>query len=181
MALAISSEINVMDSLDKRSRKHKVHMIWNFSATSHGKGPIDGVVATVKREAGQKIYLRQQNIINLDDFGKAVANLKKVFEHAAQLELKELFENIFSVPKIAQCHFIRPVNGVIETKLYTSRSEDETNRNTIEQDEIMEEVMEPDSTTLPPTVGQIVVLHLHGNKQNIANIYMAIVSFSKLN
>ena len=80
-----------MGSLDKSSRKHKVQMTWNFIATSHGKGPVDGVGATVKREAGQKIHTRQ-NINNLDDFEKAVANLKNIkitkissegFEHAA--------------------------------------------------------------------------------------------------
>ena len=70
----------------------------------------------MKREAGQKIHTRQQNINNLDDLEKAVVNLKnikitkisseKVFEHAAQLELKELFENTLPVPKITQCHFI---------------------------------------------------------------------------
>ena len=67
-------------------------MTWNFIATSHGKGPVDGVGATVKREAGPKIHTRQ-NINNLDDFEKAVANLKNIkitkissekgFEHAA--------------------------------------------------------------------------------------------------
>ena len=45
----------VMSSLGKLSREHKVHMICSFSATSHGKGPVDGVGTTVKREAGQKI------------------------------------------------------------------------------------------------------------------------------
>ena len=67
----------VMGSLDKSSRKHKVQMTWNFIATSHGKRPVDGVGATVKREAGQKIHARQ-NINNLDDFEKAVANLENI-------------------------------------------------------------------------------------------------------
>ena len=161
----------IMGLLDKLSRKHNVRMIWNFSATSHGKGPVDGLGATVKREAGQKICTRQHNINNLDDFEKAVVNLKsikitkisseKVFEHAAQLELREFFENTLPVPMITQCHFMCRVNGVTETKLYTSQSEDDTNRDTTEQDEIMEEVMEPDLSTLPPTVGQIVAVHLH--------------------
>ena len=74
------------------------------------------------------------------------------------------------------CH----VNGV-ESKLYTSQSEDETNRDTIQQDEPMGEEIESDLSTLPPTVGQIVVVYLHGKKQNIAYVYMAMVSFSKLN
>ena len=77
------------------------------------------------------------------------------------------------MPQSSQC----PVNGVIETKLYASQSENETNRDTIEQDEIMEEEMEPDSSTLAPTVGQIVAVHLHGKKQNIADVYMSMVSF----
>ena len=74
------------------------------------------------------------------------------------------------------CH----VNGV-ESKLYTLQSEDKTNRDTIEQDELMEEEIESDSSTLLPTVGQIVAVYLHGKKQNIAYVYMAMVSFSKLN
>ena len=57
---------------------------------------------------------------------------------------------------------MHPVNGVIETKLYRLQSEDETNRDTVEQHEIMEEEMESDSSTLPPTVGQFVAVHLHG-------------------
>ena len=144
----------------------------------------------MKREAGQKIHTRQQNINNLDDLEKAVVNLKnikitkisseKVFERAAQLELKELFENTLPVPKITQCHFILPVNGVIETKLYTSQSEDDPNRDTTEQDEIMEEEMEPDLSTLPPTWSNCSST-LAWKKQNIANVYMAMVSFFKLN
>lgn len=42
----------VMGSLDKVSRKPKVHLIWNFSATSHGKSHVDGLGATVKTEVG---------------------------------------------------------------------------------------------------------------------------------
>ena len=114
----------------------------------------------MKRETCLKICTRQPNINNLHDLEKGVANLKniqitkisseKVFKCPAQLELKELFEDTLPVPKITQCHFLCPVNGVIETKLYTSQSEDENKKDTIEQDEIMEEEMEPDSSTLPP-------------------------------
>ena len=69
----------VMGSFDKRSRKHKVHMIQNFTATSHRKGPVDREWgATVKREAGQKIHTRRQSIKNLDDFGKTCKPLKNL-------------------------------------------------------------------------------------------------------
>ena len=56
-----------------------------------------------------------------------------------------------------------------------------TDRDTTEQDKIMEEEMEPHSSTLLPTVGQIVALHFHGKKQSIANVYLALASFSKFN
>ena len=78
MALVISSKINVVSSLGKLSRKHKVHVICSCSATIHGKGPVDGVATTVKREAGQKICPKQLSSNNLDDFEKAVANLKSI-------------------------------------------------------------------------------------------------------
>ena len=68
----------VVSSLGKLSRKHKVHVICSCSATIHGKGPVDGVVTTVKREAGQKICPKQLSNNNLDDFEKAVANLKSI-------------------------------------------------------------------------------------------------------
>lgn len=40
-----------MSALDMLSLKHNVKLAWNFSATSHGKGPVDGIGATVKRMA----------------------------------------------------------------------------------------------------------------------------------
>ena len=29
--------------------KHHIHIHWNFFATSHGKGPVDGIGGAVKR------------------------------------------------------------------------------------------------------------------------------------
>ena len=44
----------------------------------------------------------------------------------------------------------------------------------------MEEDIEPDSSHLPQTAGQIVAVYFHGKKQNIANVYMTMVSLPKL-
>ena len=38
----------VIASMPMLSAKHDVKLSWNFSAKSHGKGPIDGVGATLK-------------------------------------------------------------------------------------------------------------------------------------
>ena len=176
----------VMGSLDLLSKKHDIDIIWNFSATSHGKGPVDGVGATVKREASQKTLTRRHAINNLDDFEMAVLNLKnikitkiseeEVYECAAQLDLKELFENARAIPKITQCHFIKLQNESIRTKLYTSQvlslqyeDTDNTEKNA-------------DNTEVDIEVNclradqQIVAVHLKGKKIDIANVYMAMVS-----
>ena len=119
----------VMGSLHLLSKKHDIDIIWEFSATSHGKGPVDGAGATVKRKASQKTLMRRHTINNLDDFEMAVLNLKnikitkiseeEVYECAAKLDLKGLFENARAIPKITQCHFVKLENGSIRTKLYT--------------------------------------------------------------
>ena len=44
----------VMYSMQMLSDKHNVQISWNFSATSHGKGPVDGIGATLKRVADKK-------------------------------------------------------------------------------------------------------------------------------
>ena len=129
------------------------------------------------------IRTRQQNINNLDYLTKPlqtleISNLQKISDKV--FKLKWLFENTLPVTKITQCHFICPANGIIETKLYTSQSENETNTDTIEQDEIMEEDIEPDSSHLPQTAGQIVAVYFHGKKQNIPNFYTAMLSLPKL-
>ena len=41
----------VMASMPMLSAKNNMKLSWNFSAASHGKGPIDGVGATLKRRA----------------------------------------------------------------------------------------------------------------------------------
>ena len=38
----------VMGALGMLSERHNVTIIWNFSATSHGKGSVDGIGATLK-------------------------------------------------------------------------------------------------------------------------------------
>ena len=121
----------VMGSLDLLSKKHNIDIIWDFSATSHGKGPVDSAGATVKREASQKTLTCRHTMNNLDDFEMAVLNLKnikitkiseeEVYECAAKLDLKELFENARAIPKIIQCHFVKLENGSIRRKLYTSQ------------------------------------------------------------
>ena len=138
----------------------------------------------MKREASQKTLTRRHAINNLDNFEMAVLNLKNIkitkiseqemFERAAQLDLKELFENARTIPKITQCHFIKLENGSIRTKLYTSQVlslQDEDTDNTEKNVDNAEVDIEVNCLRL----GQTVAAHLKGKTTDIANVYMAMV------
>lgn len=53
-------------------KKYGVNLVWHFSATSHGKGPVDGICGCLKRKATDRVKTRQCVINNATDFFKAV-------------------------------------------------------------------------------------------------------------
>ena len=57
------------------SKKHNVSLTWNFSAASHGKGPVDGVGLTLKRQDMEKIQARKVVVNNADEFQSKIATL----------------------------------------------------------------------------------------------------------
>ena len=48
--------------------KRKLRICWNFFATSHGKGPVDGIGGVVQRMARQKVIQRKVYITNAASF-----------------------------------------------------------------------------------------------------------------
>ena len=48
-----------------------LRICWNYSATSHGKGAVDGVVGTIKHLATRAIITRKAIVINADSLLKA--------------------------------------------------------------------------------------------------------------
>ena len=54
-----------MASMNMLSKKHNLSLTWNFSATSHGKGPVDGVSTTLKRQAMKKIQTCKHSVYPL--------------------------------------------------------------------------------------------------------------------
>ena len=51
--------------------KRDISIRWNYFATSHGKGPVDGVGAIVKRFVTQRIITRKFIVQDVDSFLKA--------------------------------------------------------------------------------------------------------------
>ena len=85
------------------------------SATSHGKGPVDGIEGCLKRSATEKVKTRQCVINDAKDFVHAVEGSKvavtfisaqNVTERERSLNLTEIFENAEPIRGIAEYHWV---------------------------------------------------------------------------
>jgi hypothetical protein len=76
-------------------------IMWNFFATSHGKGAVDGIGAVVKTEMRKKILARKVSINCARDFVAAHSGSIQVLEmekpdfdfYKKKYDLQEIFEN----------------------------------------------------------------------------------------
>ena len=58
--------------MEMSEEKHASNIRWNFFATSHGKGAVDGVGGVLKRRVWNKVKARQVVIRNAAEFTDAV-------------------------------------------------------------------------------------------------------------
>ena len=71
--LPASSKIKfVMEAMRMLSERYGIQLSWNFSATSHGKGMVDGIGGCLKRIATEKVQTRQCIINDAQEFFEAV-------------------------------------------------------------------------------------------------------------
>ena len=61
--------------MEMSEEKHASNISWNFFATSHGKGAVDGVGGVLKRRAWNKVKARQVVIRNAAEFTDAVKDV----------------------------------------------------------------------------------------------------------
>lgn len=103
---------------------------WNYSATSHGKGAVDGLGGTIKRMASRAVISRKAIIKGAETLTEALASKTSIkLVHLKPEEICMLmestgaekeWENIQGVPGISHVHHIEPhVNG-IATKVVTN-------------------------------------------------------------
>lgn len=52
----------LFSNLHTWEEKHEIKLIWNFFATSHGKGVVDGLGGTVKRSVWRHVRSEQAHI-----------------------------------------------------------------------------------------------------------------------
>ena len=62
-------------------KKHAVQINWSFFATSHGKGPVDGIGGAAKRFVWDAVRLRKHLVKNSANFGNAASSMPKVKVH----------------------------------------------------------------------------------------------------
>ena len=65
-------------SQDTLQCKHKLEIQWNFFATSHGKGPVDGIGGSVKHHVWGKVKARKAIVCDAATFAAAVKDMKGV-------------------------------------------------------------------------------------------------------
>ena len=104
-----------MGALEMLSERLNIRIIWNFSATSYGKGPADGMGATLKRTAAGKVKQHKTVINNLHEFYEAVKHSTinvtclspdVLHNHVENLGLQKLFETANKIPDITKYHHI---------------------------------------------------------------------------
>lgn len=104
-------------SLDTLQCKHKLEIQWNFFATSHGKGPVDGIGGSVKHHVWGKVKARKAIVCDAATFAAAVKDMKgvtaavltqaEIKARNASLHLDHIFEAAQPIPGIARMHRIQ--------------------------------------------------------------------------
>lgn len=97
---------------DFETRFH-LKIIWNFFATSHGKGPVDGIGGTVKRQVATRVYQRRAVVKDAESFFKCALEccgcINVYFKSASQIadeliEFQPLFNTAPVLPGISSAH-----------------------------------------------------------------------------
>ena len=132
--------LKIMGAIEMLSEMCNIKIIWNFSTKSHGKRPVDGLGATLKQIAADKVHICESMINNLQDFYNMVMHfsVKVTFMpvddfqvHVENLGLQKLFESVQPIPDITKCHYTEFANKTIILKYYSSQQENQPTTNDV--------------------------------------------------
>ena len=111
----------IFASIPYLETRHSVGISWNFFATSHGKGPVDGIGGSVKRYVWGKVKSRVHMVCDSKSFTKASEGMQHVTtvnitkeeieEKNSSLKVKDIFQGAPAIPRIAKCHHFYIKNG----------------------------------------------------------------------
>jgi len=97
-------------------------MDWSFSASAHGKGPVDGIGGTMKRTVWRRIMQGQADINDVKDFAQVakeacpsinviVIGADAVSECKSSLETKWQSNPPATIPQTHQMHYAHAINA----------------------------------------------------------------------
>ena len=120
--------------------KHKINLRWNYFATSHGKGPVDGIGGSVKRQVWTAVSRRISLVTNASSFtatAKKVCNVDvvemtsdEIDKRNAILDVEEVFQNAPVVKGIKSVHSIQVIDSVLHAHT-TTKAAKETNDSSV--------------------------------------------------
>lgn len=99
-----------------------INVDWSFFATSHGKGAVDGIGATVKRCVWMQTKSGRVIIRNARDFNDCVARSLKgircLYVSSEEINLyrkllEERWKNVPKIPNVQISHYFRPENELL--------------------------------------------------------------------
>lgn len=99
-----------------------IKIIWNYFATSHGKGAVDGIGAVVKNKVKRMVNSRKAIVNDASDFVSAYKTENSLIEVTlvtpeeisdinAELELEYVFETAEALPNISNFHQLQVIDG----------------------------------------------------------------------
>lgn len=100
-------------------KKHDVKLSWNFFATSHGKGVVDGIGGTVKRSVWRQVRSGNVMVSSAKAFADIAAERnKKLFilfidhEEIKKNEsmLNEMWKGVQAIPNCRTMHYVKPLS-----------------------------------------------------------------------
>ena len=105
--------------------EHNIALRWHYFATSHGKGPVDGIEGSAKRFVWNMVRSGNAQVTNSESFVKAATGMKNVYvEHmteqetrdrAAKLNQETVFQASSAVGGVRQIHCFQVINGEVRT------------------------------------------------------------------
>ena len=161
---------------------HDISIRWNFFATSHGKGVVDGIGGTVKRAVWRNIRSERSHVTTPQEYSALAKQLcsnvqvefiaKSVIDQQSAF-LDAIWEGVMAVPKTHRVHCIQ-ASGADEVKVADTSNEIEkrfracrirnTNvttpqtNSTTEQDSPLEDNVQPQLPPLNLTTGLWVIV-----------------------
>ncbi|CAF4960704.1 unnamed protein product, partial [Rotaria socialis] len=105
-------------NLTSIANERNIDLRWNFFATSHGKGVVDGIVGVVKRLVWSAI-LAGDVCRSVEDFiklarkktDKIIVTEIKIDEiQKSKIKLENIFKTAKSVPEPQKMHYVKVVN-----------------------------------------------------------------------